>query len=277
MAWKDIEKDYIRVDSTLPCPVCGHMDGCLVHRSGDYAICYHVQSNKLWKNGYVHTINEPTETVKKALGRPYKARTPCRVDWDTLNKVFVASITDKQCNKLANNLGVTPESLKQLSIGWSRTRNAYTFPVRGAQCEIVGIQTRQLNGQKRMIRGSRVGVFTDFPCSELPAVVYITEGVSDTASAKTIGLSAVGRFNAVSCAEILRILLANRMIHIIADNSGPEIQGATQLVWDLRKAGINSNLIVLPFCVKDLREAVNEYGREPVKRYIMKQVNNART
>ncbi len=282
MSWQTIQNDFVRVGPDLPCPVCGKSDGCVVHKSGAYAVCYHVQSEKLWKIGYVHELNGLTDNVRKALSVPYKALSPVNRDWDALNAVFVATITDKQTEQLATNLNVATNSIRDLSVGWSSTHQAYTIPVRNEKCQIVGIQTRTLNGQKKMIRGSQAGVFmkglyTGNHTTALfrnTGVTFIVEGASDTATALTINLNVVGRFNAVSCADILTHLLANGTCYVVADNSGPEIHGATQLVYDLRPHTKSCHLITLPFCVKDLREAVKAYGHNAVLNYLYKQVQS---
>lgn len=49
--------ELVRVCKQQPCPICGKSDWCRVHRSGAYAICNRVQSDRPAKsNGWVHIL-----------------------------------------------------------------------------------------------------------------------------------------------------------------------------------------------------------------------------
>ena len=60
---------------------------------------------------------------------------------------------------LANDLGVSLKSLKQLGIGINPLTGAYVFPERDNQGKIIGIMQRFPDGKKGMIAGSHRGLF----------------------------------------------------------------------------------------------------------------------
>ena len=160
MSWETIQKDYVRVSTAFPCPVCGKADGCLVRKSGEHVICYHVQSTKLWKIGFLHRLNhaQANEARSGMVASP-KAVAYVAPQFDKLQEIYRAAITQSRIDELAEQLGVSPASLDELGIGWSNTHKVWTFPVRNELCQIVGIQTRDRDGNKRMVKGSTAGVF----------------------------------------------------------------------------------------------------------------------
>src|SRR3990167_4983594 len=276
MGWAQIQNDYVRVSPTFPCPICGKADGCLVRKTGEHVICYHVQSTKLWKIGFLHRLNSAKASeVRSGMVASPKAVAYAAPKFDQLQEIYRATITPYRTEELAEQLGVSTSSLDAMGIGWSNAHRVYTFPVRDQQRRIVGIQTRDQRGKKRMVRGSAAGVFWPLP-SQINAdvtdrvrcavgafttnPVFITEGMSDTAAARTMGLNVAGRFNNVSGKEILAALMKACTVFLIADNSGPELRGAMELVVSLRPVTKYTGAVVLPYNVKDLRVALNTYG-----------------
>jgi P4 family phage/plasmid primase-like protien len=65
---------------------------------------------------------------------------------------------------LASQLGVSPASLTQISIGWLPIEACWTFPERDAQGEVVGIIRRFKNGKKVSITGGKRGL--TYPLAE---------------------------------------------------------------------------------------------------------------
>ncbi len=275
MSWAELNKDYTRVSPAFKCPMCGKADGCLVRRDGSHVICYHVQSSRMWKIGFLHRLShEKASEARKSMVSAPKEVGIYQPDFERLHKVYRAAITQDKVDALAQQLGVSPVALNDLGIGWSNNYNAYTFPMRNEKCRVTGIQTRGQDGSKRALKGSLAGVFisTSMILLANPGVVFITEGVSDTATALTIGLHVIGRFNDVSGTDQLTSLLSNKTVFVIADNSGPEIQGAASLCEQLRSVTRYSGMIVLPFSVKDLRESLNTFGCTNTLDIIYRQV-----
>jgi hypothetical protein len=225
----------------------------------------------MWKIGFLHRFSHAeSQRIRSSVVTPIKEVTYVTPDFDKLQTVYRASITPDKVEELAQQLGVSAWSLNELDIGWSNIHQVYTFPMRGIQCQIIGIQTRDKEGHKRVVRGGSVGVFISHQART--CVTFITEGASDTASALTIGLHTVGRFNCVTGADLLASLLSDQVVFIISDTGGGEIQGAVSLCHELRASTKYAGTIFLPFDVKDLRMAVNTYGVINTLTLIWKQV-----
>ena len=59
---------------------------------------------------------------------------------------------------LAEQLGVSTESLEQLGIGWKIDSHAWSFPERDAEGKIIGISLRGWDGKKFCVKGSKRGL-----------------------------------------------------------------------------------------------------------------------
>jgi hypothetical protein len=138
-------------------------------------------------------------------------------------------------HELAARLGVTRRTLRTLAPGW-RERNtapggydtpidyggAWTFPMRDGQGRIVGVQRRfrHPDVRKRVIPGSRLGLFIPEGWDERQGPVLLPEGASDTLTLRELGFCAVGRpsnrAGGAFAAELLRG--TDRKIVVIGDN-----------------------------------------------------------
>lgn len=276
MSWKTLQDEFTRVRPDTPCPICKHTDGCLIHRSGTYILCYHVPSNVYWKIGYKHMTNpsdiERLHTAASVPPQPLAAPK----NFTTLSVAYATAITPTQRGSLATQLGVSSASLEQLCVGWSSHLSVYTAPMYNDQWDTIGIHTRNLEGEKRVIAGSGVGLFIPAGFRSRPGVTFITEGLSDTAAAIDVGLNAVGRFNAGTCTEILVTLLAEHSVYIIADNGATGIRGAAELQVALKSVTKSVHLIYIPSGAtpaKDLRELLCAVGKNTVLNYILTEVS----
>ena len=154
-----------RVSHRNPCPVCKHEDWCLYSPEGDAAICTRISegsTKKCGDAGYLHILKpgdfKPKPVVKKR---------PATINWHTLNRCYTESVKEqfkdglgtvhKTIHDLSTVFGVSRESLASLENGWDG--EAYTFPVRNADDEIVGITRRWPDGTKGMVKGSQVGIY----------------------------------------------------------------------------------------------------------------------
>ncbi|MSR59742.1 MAG: hypothetical protein EXS05_19220 [Planctomycetaceae bacterium] len=72
-------------------------------------------------------------------------------------------------------------------------RQCWTFPERNGEGKVVGISTRDRQGQKKRITGSKSGLTFASDWREGTGPIFLVEGASDTAALKTIGLAVVGR------------------------------------------------------------------------------------
>jgi len=152
---------------------------------------------------------------------------------------------------LAEQLGVSPLALRCLGAVWSG--EYWAFPMRDEWENITGIQFRHSNGFKQTMRGSHVGYF--IPDCPPQSTAFVTEGASDCASALTLGLFAVGKYNcAQSGARLGQYLRRKRVrdVVVVSDNDGPGILGAEKLAGE-----IHMHCCIYTPPAKDLRMAVS--------------------
>ncbi len=153
--------------------------------------------------------------------------------------------------QLANKLGVSSLALRFLGVVWSGEH--WAFPMKDKFGDVCGIQLRYSNGFKQTLRNCRVGYF--IPACAAQRTAFVCEGASDTASALTLGLYAVGRYNCAQSGYDLGQYLRRvgvRDVVVIADNDNPGIMGAEKLVKEL-----NMHCCIYTPPAKDLRLAMS--------------------
>lgn len=186
------------------------------------------------------------------------------VDWPALAKTYSDAITDEQVQHLADRLGVTPQSLRDLGVGYevlpvgednhgSQVSLGYTFPMYGADGAICGIRKRPLRGTgKHCVKGSKLGIFRTVK----PGVglLLICEGESDTAAALSLGFNAIGVPGAGQITSIVAAVARGLDVVLVADNDKAGTIGAEKLRVKLRKVVASLRTIAPPAKYKDLRE-----------------------
>ena len=207
----------------------------------------------------------PIPAIKPTMAPPSK---PVQSESDRLRVALMADVcrrnlTDQGRELLAKQLGLHPESLRQLQVGWCATRCAYTWPMRDGNGNIIGIRLRDPNtGSKRSVQASAAGLFYDpdrYANIESGARVWIAEGASDTAALLSVGLDAIGIPSATSggdqLLELGRRILPSEIV-IVADGDSAGIESARLLRSELViVAGVRT--ILPPNGVKDAREWIN--------------------
>ena len=212
----------IKVSKESPCPICGKADWCGVAEKGKFAICMRVQSKKPSKNGgWIHALD--LDDAKKYKYRNTKPKKRPKVrDMFLAHQGFDKRCSDTLVTMLANDLGVTEESLKRLSIGYDGQN--YTFPMRDAHDKIIGIKKRASNGSKFCENGSQLGIYWPIGIdSKAGSTLYITEGESDTAAILSMDLQAIGRPSCRGGVEIIKEFLSGswRDVIIVGDKEKP--------------------------------------------------------
>lgn len=250
-----------RATKANPCKVCGKPDWCTF---GDRAmICRRVESANphLDRGGNVDGWYHFYEESKPVIPAP--KWTPPRPS------INPQSIPVKSCgDELAAQLGVSMSALRCLGVGWSDEYNAWMFPMRDGNNEIVGWNRRFKDGTKKIVAGTKAGLY--IPQMDVGEPVFICEGGSDTAALLDMGLFGIGRFNVASGANDLKTFFAANKIYrcvIIADNDSikqlgnqrarPGINGAMRLKKDLNMV---SCLWQPPSPCKDVREYMKRGG-----------------
>lgn len=246
--------DWNRVTQDKPCRICGKPDWCSISDDGSAVICGRVESEKpIGSSGFLHRLKKSTNNRKRRRRRTIK--TVVRGAFDQLHQVYLDDLQPRQVDYLANQLGVTPESLRRFEIGWKDDQpRGYTFPVRYPDQEICGLQIRSLDGCKCVVRASVTsGLF--IPVGIDPhRVVFVTEGLSDACALMTRGFQAIGRFSAATKPALVigavRHLRINHVV-IVGDLDAVGHQAAVRCA-EYCRSFVKTRILLPP--VKDVRE-----------------------
>ncbi len=241
-------KTWIRVSRRTKCRVCGRPDWCTYTADGS-ACCMRVQSPKPMKNGgWLHKPNG------SAIVPIYHKPEPVvvRDDLDAIASAAVERLGRSGRMELAASLGVSAASLAKLEVGRDDA-GAYTFPMRNADDQIVGIRLRLRDGRKLSVKGGHEGCFVPRDSiGDQTEEVLVCEGPTDTAAGMDAGYAAIGRPSCRGGVDIACKLLKGRTAIIVSDNDGPGIAGAESLAQSLLRQRIACK-IIRPMRGKDLR------------------------
>ncbi|HEX8916274.1 MAG TPA: toprim domain-containing protein [Humisphaera sp.] len=157
---------------------------------------------------------------------------------------------------MAADLGLEPQTLRRLEVGWAKAYDAWSFPMFDADHRVVGIRLRRPNGRKFAVRGGREGLFvpTGLPTG-IPRLL-VAEGPTDTAAILGLGFEAVGRSSCTGGAKLLVTLARGRRVRevvIVADADEPGRRGAESLATALLPYVDVVRVIVPPDGIKDAR------------------------
>ncbi|MAE61000.1 MAG: hypothetical protein CMJ49_06540 [Planctomycetaceae bacterium] len=158
----------------------------------------------------------------------------------------------------AESLGVSVESLT--AIGATRNGRGWEFPEYNAQGERIGTAIRPDTGKKHMVTGSKRGLTMSWPICAYDGTstddpIVLLEGATDTATAMTLGFTAIGRPSATGGLEHLRELLQGRHVLIVGENDGGAGHtGAEKIAAGLADVAASVRVIYPPEGCKDLRE-----------------------
>ena len=274
--------DWLSVTKDRPCPACGKPDWCAwapdgklkCNRTSIAPPGFEWVADK--DGGAIFRPAEAPDTFRMALGAGERARAPLtsasnerppRVDWGVEAAKLGAALDDDTRQRLADELGVSAESLSAVSVG--RGPYAFTFPERDGSGAVIGIATRSDNGAKGFMRGGNRGLTVPGNLESLPDPVLIVEGASDVAACLTLGLAAVGRPSNSQGSEHLAGLLASRGLIVVgendqkADGSWPGRDGAHIVAKALsQRLGRAIDCALPPETCKDIRGWLNDRVRE---------------
>lgn len=195
-----------------------------------------------------------------------KKRQPIRLmDWPDVQRQLMQACTSQRVADLADSIGVSRENLRRLSVGWSAPHSAFSFPMRDAKSNIVGMRLRTIAAKKFAITGSNDGLVIPTEMSG-DGPLMICEGPTDTAAMLDIGFDAIGRPSCNSgVRQILEYLRDTKREPIIAANYDerktrpdgssffPGQDGAESLAAEL----FGSTKIIYPLREKDFRAWIN--------------------
>lgn len=256
---------FKRVNKEIPCPICGKPDWCLIASDRDAAICARVESDRLVGSagaGWLHFLRD--DFFSRPTWRPVKRQEKRRpvTDIGKLADECTQRIKPATVLRLSDELGVEPDALRALGVGWNASRRAFSFPMREPNGNICGIRYRARNGSKFSERGSREGLFFQ-PDETVCQYLAVVEGASDAAAMWSIGFrSVIGRASCHGNIEQVTSLCRRgrfNQVVIIPDSDAVGWLGAKKLSDALLGLSrIESELFQLPDGVKDVRQCIQQ-------------------
>ena len=195
------------------------------------------------------------------------------INWLQMWSQFRRNVQADKLAALCRAWGCTPEATKWLGVGWNGAKNAWIFPERDAEGEIVGLTCRAAErdgtpkpGQraKYAIPGSTRGL-TYAPDPEWGVIpkyidhpIPIPEGASDVLASLSIGMYAIGRPSATGTADSnawLQKLVKGRDIALCMEyDKGAGMVSVLDHAKRLFKHCTSIRFLEPPEGVKDIRE-----------------------
>ena len=158
---------------------------------------------------------------------------------------------------LADELGVSVQSLMRLRTGWSQLHRAWSFPMHDVEGRVRGIRLRTWAGQKFSVKGGRDGLFVPVRLG-YEGLLLACEGPTDTAALLDTGFEAVGRPNCTGgvrqfCELVRRKKPEGVVIVADVDSHGAGQRGAEALASAVLVYSPSVRVIRPPDGVKDAR------------------------
>ena len=179
--------------------------------------------------------------------------------------------------RLADDMGVSLESLNSIGVRWSNFYGAWIFPLYDGSRKLIGLNRRFKDGTKKIVAGTSGGLY--LPQCEPHGIVMVCEGGGDTAALVQMGFFAIGRFTCSSCTDYIKDFFRLNKIHryiLVSQNDTlkttpngnnfrPGQDGAKKLKKEL---GLSSVIFTCPNPVKDVRELLIKLGADDARNYI---------
>lgn len=139
----------------------------------------------------------PEDGFDGLWGRQQTCRTRGRdvrrgLDLESVYRKARDSTQSCDLERLAEQLGVSSESLDSLDVVWCKHEQAWLFPEKGHKRRICGLLRRYPDGRKQLIAGGQRGLYIPKSFDEHADMIVIVEGGSDTAAAVSQGWNAIG-------------------------------------------------------------------------------------
>lgn len=215
---KYIRSEWIRASAVSPCPVCGKPDNCQVSRSGEVAWCGRVSAGSIRENSGGQSLHILSEGPQRSGYVHPSHLVPPVIPFD--QSVVNRASKNPKLAELATILGVSVVALQDLGVGHLYSGSwCWSFPERDAAGEVIGVNRRYLDGQKKAL-GRRGLTYADGWDRGGP--ILLVEGGSDTAALLTMGLSVIGRPSNLGGVDMLAELLAavphDRLVVVVAED-----------------------------------------------------------
>jgi len=251
---------WIPVSPEKPCQICHRPSWCLISPDGKAHLCNRVQSDHPAKGGgWIHgapILKNNTSNCLNALGSNGMPKT-CNDKPDFDSALWWATARHvtrlEKLQPWADQLGLPVECIDWL--GGATISDMLTFPMHSGTGNICGIRTRNPDGSKKAITGSKAGVFlTTIPLNCLD--VLICEGPTDAVAAMALDFEPIGRPSCIGQEQHVIDTLkrwGKYRVTICADADGPGIAGAERLAQFIRACRIAVRLVA-PVGHKDLSD-----------------------
>jgi 5S rRNA maturation endonuclease (ribonuclease M5) len=265
-----MEQQWNRVCRGKPCPVCGKSDWCMISANGAVVICPRTEEGSkkyIDGSGYLHVVDatKPIPERKDEFGLELPEHNI--VLSQLASRMYEACVEEKLVD-MAENLGVSTESLRLLRMGWSSSNDAFSFPMYRAGHRLIGIRLRNLQGRKWAIKGSRSGLFLPSKWPEPKKGIVICEGPTDTAAMLTLGFNAIGRPSAMGSHALIEEVVSGKSVCILSDADDVGINSSRKLAEHLSRSSCRRVAIMVPGA-KDARAWLNRgISREEVSKEI---------
>ncbi|HRW53994.1 MAG TPA: hypothetical protein P5081_14050 [Phycisphaerae bacterium] len=186
----------------------------------------------------------PRRSSRKPIRQDTRPPAPSAIDWNTESKRLTGQLADGALAELAATLGVSPDALRSIGVGWATTADlkryrasggdswkakrpsgACAFPERDGRGRIVGVSLRAPDGAKGSPKGdtgARRGLIVPTSLRNRAGPVLVVEGASDVAACETIQLRAVGRPSNTGGGEQLAELLDGVAVIVVGENDGKD-------------------------------------------------------
>ena len=197
-----------------------------------------------------------------------KRKFPTLINWMGLTLFYCDNYRPAIEGKaLADLWNVRGDSLSDFSAGWDG--EAYTFPMSNSDSERIGIQRVWIDGKKKAVHGSRLGLF--LPIIINTKTVFITEGISDAVAVYDIGFDVVGKPCATFGDNIIKDFIQSESISkiiIIPDNNDAGRKSCNDIIKAVRDI---IDYKVFQFDkAEDIREYIFEQGKSNVKKELLR-------
>lgn len=232
----------------------------LVSKTGKYA-----GYGKCFACGYYVKVGmEGRRKIVKAQ------RIPNPINWFALQKLYHSNYLTgvKSFDKWDVDISV----LHQLQIGWDG--ECHTIPVFSNKKTIVGIQRFYEDNNKKLVYGSRVGVFLPVHFSIKHKYTFIAEGAHDIATLLDLGVNSIGRLSCKTGNDIIINMFNSqakdsKTIIIIPDNDDEGKGGGAKLATQLLS---QRTYVIIPEEGNDFSDFVQLKGKVYVKNWLKEKM-----
>lgn len=219
---------------------------------------------KCWCCGKEGNLTEK-QMKELNLSKKKKRTKPISINWEGLTQEYISfGYAFDKFYKLQELWDVAKDSLLQFHCGWNGKAN--TFPmynIVGSGICTTGIQRVWLDGRKKAVHGSQLGLFV--PEVQDNYTIFIVEGISDAVAVYDLGFDVIGKPCCTYGNKIIQHYLLESDIHsviVIPDNDDAGIKSAVNTIKALRRI-VSCNMFEFDGA-KDIRERISKVSKEQV-------------